>query len=167
MRIFKDSTTPRAISLGGTDGVLAYENGDYAWSAEQILKFGLAGKEIVRIDVNGSAPTKASILDVERYDATPEIAKRWVPARNAYRHDATIYCERSNLDELFSIVTEDPFWLIIADWTGQPHIVDMPLPKNVHMAGTQFVSIPNCWDATCIAAEGWHPRLHRDWTPLR
>src|SRR5487761_26960 len=160
MRIFKDSATPRAIGVAGTDGVLAYVNGAYAWPMDQIIRFGLAGKEVLRIDVIGNASHEATILDVERGDATPETAKQWVKERNDYRHDATLYCQRSNLDELFSRVTEDPFWLIVADWTGSPHIVEMPLPKNVHMAGTQFVSVANCWDATCIAAQGWHPRHH-------
>lgn len=156
---------PRKIGAAGIDGVLAYVNGDYAWREADIVRFSLADKEIVRIDVNGTAPHLAGILDVERYDATPETAKGWVPERNAYRHDATIYCDRANLDELFSVVT-DPFWLLVADWTGSPHILDIPLPKNVRMAGTQYSNLPGWFDVSCIADPGWHPRYHRDWHPI-
>lgn len=164
-RIFCDSTKPGLVPVKGTDGILPYVNGDYAWSNEQIAPFVTAGKQVVRIDVLGNAPRKASILDVERYDATVQNAKTWVPERNAFRMDATVYCARNTLEELFATVL-DPFWLILADPTGVPHTVDIPLPTHVHMAGTQFSWLTN-YDVTCITADGWHPRNHKNWFPLQ
>lgn len=165
-RIFRDSVNPQLIPLAGTDGVLPYVNGDYAWTDLQIGRFVEARKQVVRIDVNGTAPRKASILDVERYDATPAMAKKWVPQRNAFRLDATLYCGLANLDELFATVT-DPFWLIVADWDNNPAQLNIPLPAHVHMAGKQFSSITNQFDVTSVTADGWHPKNHGKWFPLQ
>jgi hypothetical protein len=164
-RIFRDSTTPDRIPLS-CDGVLAYANGDYAWDAPAVDEFLKAGKQVIRIDVNGSVPHRASILDVERYDATPQTARGWIPERNAYRQDATVYCGRDGLEELFSILVPEPYWLIVADWTGSPHQLGIPLPKGVRMAGTQYASLPSLFDTSAIYADGWHPVHHKDWIPV-
>ncbi|HEX4661882.1 MAG TPA: hypothetical protein VH307_31185 [Streptosporangiaceae bacterium] len=163
-RIFKDSIKPRLITPDGIDGVLAYVNGDFAWPDADIARFVNARKQVMRIDVIGNAPRKASILDVERYDATPQTAKTWVPERNAFRSDATLYSDRANLDELFATVT-DPYWLWVADWTGSPHWLDIPFPKNVKLAGVQYAS-NWAWDTSCFDADGWHPVQHKNWTPV-
>lgn len=155
IRIFRDSVSPQKISVAGMDGVLAYANGDFAWPASQIRRFAVAGKQIAHIDVDGTAPNKAAILDVERFDATPETARTWIPQRNAFRDDAAIYCSRFNLDQLFSMLTGLSYWLIVADWTGTPHVVDMPLPPGVRYLGTQYSSVLP-YDVTAIYADDWH-----------
>lgn len=166
MRIFHDSAQPNKIPLGIGDGVLAYINGDYAWPAGAQVDFIGARKQLVRIDVIGNVPLRASILDVERGDATPQAAKTWIPQRNAYRSDATVYIERANLDELFAVTGNEPYWLIVADWTGSPHELDIPLPRGVRIAGTQFASVPNQFDVSAIYADGWHPVRHKDWVKV-
>lgn len=165
IRIFRDSINPGSIPLGNGDGVMAYANGKYAWPPAAAQQFIRWGKQVVHIDVDGSAPHAASILDVERYDATPAIAADWIQQRNMYRQDATIYIERAALDALFAVTDGLPYWLIVADWTGSPHEITMPLPKGVRMAGTQFASL-GIFDSTAIYADGWHPVLHRDWIPV-
>lgn len=156
LRIFRDSVTPQLIPLDGTDGVLAYANGHYTWPQSQITRFAQAGKQIARIDVIGNAPRQASILDVERFDATPQTARTWVPERNAFRGDAVIYCSRANLDELFAALAGESYWLLVADWTGAPHELGMPLPPGVKMLGTQYANTP-AYDVSAIYADGWHP----------
>jgi hypothetical protein len=166
MRLFRDSTNPGAISASTTDGVLAYANGDYAWDLAEVERFIVAGKQVVHIDVNGTAPHRASVLDVERYDATPQTARDWIRQRNIYRRDATVYCGKDNLAELFAATAGLDYWLLVADWTGSPHNLAMPLPDLVMMAGTQFVSLPSLFDSSAIYADGWHPANHRDWIPV-
>lgn len=155
-RIFRDSVTPGQIPIDGTDGVMVYINGDYQWSFMQVDRFIRTKKQIVRIDVIGNAPMKAAILDVERYDATPQMAKTWIGQRNAFRGDATIYCSRSNLDELFSVCMGEIYWVLIADWTGAPHECDIPMPPGVRQIGTQYASTP-AWDVSSVYAAEWHP----------
>lgn len=164
-RIFRDSVVPSRIPMS-SDGVLAYANGDYAWDTAAISEFVQAGKQVVRIDVTGAIPHQASILDVERYDATPQIARSWIPQRNAYRQDATVYCGRASLEELFAATAGEPYWLLVADWTGSPHQLGVTLPKGVRMAGTQYASLPSLFDTSAIYAEGWHPVHHKDWIPV-
>lgn len=164
-RIFRDSILPKAIPTDHTDGVLAYVNGLFAWSNAEVGRFIGAGKQVIRIDVIGNAPKKASILDVERFDATPQIARTWIQQRNSYRRDATIYCSRDNLSDLFQEVGDEPFWLLAADWTGAPHRLTVPLPPNAHLAGVQYSSTP-MYDVSSIIADGWHPADHKNWQPL-
>lgn len=157
MRIFRDSTTPRLIPVSGTDGVLVYANGDYIWPEEQVARFTAAGKQVAHIDVIGNGWRLAKILDVERYDATIGTARTWIPQRNEFRGDATIYTGHDNLDELFSACHGLAYWLIVADWTGSPHELSMPLPAGVKMAGTQYATVPGNFDTSAIYADQWHP----------
>lgn len=166
VRIFRDSVNPGLIPLDTTDGVMPYINGDYAWSFDTQGRFITARKQLVRIDVIGNAPHQASILDVERGDATPQTARLWIPQRNEFRSDATVYIQRSNLDELFAETAGLDYWLIVADWTGIPHELEMVLPGGVRMAGTQFATLKNQFDVTAIYADGWHPVHHQDWIPV-
>lgn len=156
MRIFRDSVNPKMIPLHGTDGVMPYVNGDYAWSFLEVERFALARRQVVRIDVNGTAYRKASILDVERYDATPDTAVLWIRRRNLFRGDATIYCNRGTLDELFAKCDGLEYWLFLADWTGSPHQPGLALPRGVRLAAVQYETIPGAYDATAVYADDWH-----------
>lgn len=167
MRIFRDSVNPARITPSHVDGVMPYVNGTYAWPEDEIQRFVLAGKQIVRIDIAGDAPHLASILDVERGDATPETAGAWIEQRNAYREDATVYISETNLLALFKATAGLSFWVLAADWTGSPHQLDnIALPRGVRMAGTQYASVPTLYDCSAIYDEGWHPAKHRDWIPV-
>lgn len=157
-RNFKDSVTPARISINGTDGVIAYCNGDYAWTAAEEERFTAAGKQVLHYDVIGNAWLKASILDVERYDATPDTAREWIQERNAYRHDATIYISKDNVSELFAKCGGLTYWLLLADWTGVPHMPRIPVPGGVRIAGSQYATIKGEFDASSVYADDWHPR---------
>lgn len=158
-RIFKDSTRPQLIPTAGTDGVLVYYNGKYAWQVPDVNRFLNAGKQVRHIDVIGNAWHRCAILDVERFDATVETAKTWIPQRDhMFNNDATVYIERSGLTELFDTCRGAPYWLIVADWTGAPHTLsDITLPKGVRIAGVQYNTIPNVYDVSAIYAPDWYP----------
>jgi hypothetical protein len=78
-----DSTTPSAIPSG--QPAASYVNGSYAASPSQ-----MNGHSVVWIDTNGSAPAKASALDVEPGDATPAGAATWAKARLAANPHAVV-----------------------------------------------------------------------------
>jgi hypothetical protein len=160
VRIFADSVEPSSIPTGGIDGVLAYQNGKYAWPAAQLQRFIAARKQLFRFDVIGNAWHEASILDVERYDATPEIANKWIRTRDSYRGDATIYIDRSNLSSLLDACRGLRYWVIIADWTGQPHTLNLGLPIGVRLAGVQYLHTTG-YDLTAIEDDRWHPQVEK------
>lgn len=119
-----DSVTPSAIS--GKAVVATYATGNYAVSRAQVH-----ASKVLRIDTNGSAPTAASILDVEPGDATPAGAAAWAKARlTANPHVlARIYTMRSEWAAVKAAIGTLPahmqsqirYW--IADPTGVPHVV--------------------------------------------
>lgn len=153
-RIFRDAVTPHLIPMIGLDGVFAYANGHYAWPEAEAERFRKAGKQVAHIDVNGTGWRLARILDVERFDATPEDAAEWIPLRNKFRQDATIYHSRAGLPDLFAVTRGLKYSLIVADWTGRPHRVTDEMPEGVTNVGTQYVNTRN-WDATVIYDDAW------------
>jgi hypothetical protein len=157
LRIFRDSVLPARISVTGTNGVMPYVNGDYAWPLAEQDRFTEAGIQLAHIDVNGTAWRQAKILDVERYDATVETAPDWIEQRDRFRGDATIYIAKSNIDSLFKACAGCSYWVIVADWTGSPHEIEMPWPDGVKFAGTQYATVPNQFDVTAIYADDWQP----------
>jgi hypothetical protein len=156
-RIFRDSVTPSAIPLEGISGVLGYANGRYRWMPRDIGRFIQAGLQRAMIDVSGTVWQAAAILDVERYDATPETARTWIPQRNTFRGDATVYCGKDSCEALFAATSHlpGPYWLIVADWTGKPHIPVLTLPPNVRLAGCQYLNTAE-YDESVITDDRWH-----------
>jgi len=49
----------------------------------------------------------------------------------------------------------EKYWLIVADWTGHPHIPAVTLPDNVRLAGVQYLNTPH-YDESAILSEEWH-----------
>lgn len=89
--IMRDSTRAGLIPPG-TPVVAGYGDGIYAWSAADWALFPRA----VKLSIVVNAEHAGDILDVERYDATPEDIPGWCerfdrPGRRA----PTIYCSRS------------------------------------------------------------------------
>jgi hypothetical protein len=119
-----DSVTPAQIPSGHP--VATYANGSYAVSPSQV-----SGKQVIWIDTNGSAPTKASVLDVEPGDATPAEAAAWAQARlTANPHaDVRIYTMLSEWAAAKAAIATLPGWMQshvkwwIADPTGVQHVV--------------------------------------------
>jgi hypothetical protein len=123
--VFYDSVTPGEIPSGHV--VATYADGPYAVSPSQVS----GAKWVLWIDVNGSDPTNAQVLDVEPGDATPTTAATWAQERltahpNGY---AVIYTMLSDWSAVKSAIATLPssmqshvrYW--IADPTGVPHVV--------------------------------------------
>jgi hypothetical protein len=123
--VFYDSVTPGQIPAGNV--LATYADGPYAVSPSQIS----GAKWVLWIDVNGSDPTNAQVLDVEPGDATPTTAATWAQERltahpNGY---AVIYTMLSEWPAVKSAIATLPssmqshvrYW--IADPTGVPHVV--------------------------------------------
>lgn len=136
--------------------VAIYRNGRYAadWDAVQ-KRFPKA--QLVGIDVDGT-DTDAGVLDVERYDATPQDVPNWV-ARRLEAHPngvlCRVYCNKytwpqvrgyvSNLAPAQRVAVR--YW--VADWTDEPH-----LPQGADAC--QYESTAK-WDRSVIDVERFFP----------
>ncbi len=119
-----DSTTPSQIPTGHE--VATYADGAFAVAPHDVS----GGGHVVWIDTNGSDP-RASALDVEPGDATPQVAASWARAKLSAdpNSPAIIYTMRSEWPATQAAVSSLPahmrseirWW--IADPTGVPHMV--------------------------------------------
>jgi hypothetical protein len=119
-----DSVTPSA--LPAHNAIATYSNGSYAVSPSQVA----GHKTVLWIDVTGYN-YKASVLDVEPGDATPQQAANWAWHRlHAQPRDlAHIYTMLSEWPAVKAAIAHLPakmrshvrYW--IADPTGVPHVV--------------------------------------------
>lgn len=84
---------------------------------------------LVWIDVNGTDPAGAYWLDVERFDATPEMVGPWLDKRKEHIGDygsAGIYCNRSNLAAVQASAGERPHALWVATLDGTADVGPVP-----------------------------------------
>jgi hypothetical protein len=117
-----DSTDPAAIPDVFTlrpNGVIAYADGRWAWTPEQLARF----PRFESISVTGApgAMRVARWVDVERFDATSaEVPACW-DARRAYGFaDFGVYCDRSTVGEVLDATDgAEPLWWI-ATLDSQP-----------------------------------------------
>lgn len=109
--------------------ICAYGNGAYA-VAKADVQARYPGIPVKMIDVNGSDPGGCGILDIERFDATPDMFPHWARQR-LQLHPATIcraYMNLSTWPQVREYVQElseaerDRVRYWVADWTGQAHI---------------------------------------------
>ena len=161
LQTFRDTTQPRNMVIDSLfQGVFAYSNGEFEWPQEEIDRYVDAGKHLYRIDVIGNNPHGASILDVERFDATPETAGVWVPQRNTIDGDATVYVSLDSVSSVIDACEHDPLWLIVADFTGVPHIPALPaLPANIKLAAVQYETFPQ-FDLSAVYSADWLAGKH-------
>lgn len=131
-RVMRDSTTPTDIPVHGTDIVAGYANGDFKWSKEGFNRF--PGIPHVHIDVFGTDPEGAGIIDVEPKCADVHTAVTWAKQRKAafpHRYPPIIYCNRDTLTPLFNAMNaaglhiEKDFRLWIATLDGTKAVKDM------------------------------------------
>lgn len=87
-RLFYDSVNAMAIPADAV-GVMGYVDGAFKWSDADWAHFPAAVK--VRIAVFAWT-NDGHLLDVERFDATPEQAPGWVLMRRAAGVDPSVYC---------------------------------------------------------------------------
>jgi hypothetical protein len=119
-----DSVTPAQIP--GNHPIATYATGSYAVSPSQV-----AGKQVIWIDTNGSAPTKASVLDIEPGNVSPSAAAGWAKARltNDPHAVVRIYTMLSQWNAAKASIATLPAWMQshvkwwIADPTGVQHVV--------------------------------------------
>jgi hypothetical protein len=155
--IFRDTVSPQAMAIDDSyQGVIAYANGRYAWPAAEVSRFLHAGKRLHKYDVNGSGVQIADVLDVERYDATPQQARGWVEERWATHSTAACYLSLDVVPELVRCLGPVPCYLIVAHWTGKPHIPELALPPHIVHAGTQYANLPHLgYDLLAIYSRPW------------
>jgi hypothetical protein len=82
-----------AAILSAIPLVAGYDDGDYAWSAEDWDRF--PNSVHVHIVVHAST-NSGSVLDVENGDATPAQAVGWVVMRRAAGADPSVYCNQQD-----------------------------------------------------------------------
>jgi hypothetical protein len=157
--IFRDTIHPEQLALPDPsyDGVFYYVNGAISeWPAEQVQRFKSAGKRLHAIDVIGDAPGLADILDVEKGAATVAQVPAWIEERWKTHSTAGVYCSRSKVPAIVSVLDGLPSYLIVADWlpSMQPHIPALALPRNIVLAGVQYASYTD-YDLTAIYSRAW------------
>lgn len=129
-RIMRDSNTPKAIPVHGTELVAGYVNGTYKWQPGEFARF--PGIPHVHIDIFGGDPEEAGVLDVEPHCAPVSAAPPWAKKRKALFPDGyppVIYCNRSTLTPLFNamnaagleIKRDFRIWLATLDGTKRIH----------------------------------------------
>jgi hypothetical protein len=155
-----DGITPGGLPADAA-AVAGYVNGKYAWRPAAWTRFPRAAK--VRIDVKGNAPTLASVIDVERYDATPADAPRFITVRDAFRPGtATVYCNRVTLPAVLAATAAGQlaFWLWLAEWsTTSAAPLALDLPARVTLAACQHAHL-TAWDESAVYSSAWlaqHP----------
>jgi hypothetical protein len=165
-----DSTRLESIPLS-VQIAAVYRNGLYAARPADVAgRFPASRYVVVWIDVNGSAPESCQILDVERYDASPEQAPGWIRRRRALVHTSlpTVYCDRSTLTAVqlhcgaagLKSGTDYQLWISTLDGTttldGTPS--GRPLLSIPGVVAIQLHGGPSApWDQSTVYNDRWHP----------
>jgi hypothetical protein len=170
MRIVLDSVNYSAVMPLRFAHKIGYFNGKVsAWPASAIEEARAAGELLALVDVLGNAPRQAAIVDWEKLDVQdPTVLKWWVRERNSFRGDATIYCNRSSLANVLSIMDgQGEYWNL---WLAAPSgdsqapktAPDLGLPRNVRLLGIQYLiaeagTAPEFdYDLSIFYDDGWH-----------
>ena len=165
MRTMGDATTlaniPPSVQIVG-----CYRNGLYAADPNHLnTLFPLNRYVHVWIDVDGSHPESAQVLDVERFDATPEQAPGWVIARRKVVHTSlpTVYCDRDTLPHVLAecaaegLIAAEHYQLWIAtldlseSWNGKL------LSQVPGVVAVQVETVAGAWDRSVVYNDHWHP----------
>ncbi len=140
-----DSTDPSAIPFDG-ELVAGYVDGRYAWSPVQWATF----PRKVHVPIAVFASTDDGIvLDVERWDATPQQAPDWVLMRRAAGVDPTVYCAFDSwftVRNAFSVrgVAQPHWW--IADYDNVQVIYPDTVAKQYQStAGYDLSIVADYW----------------------
>jgi len=166
-RLTLDSVNFSAVSATRWPHLIGYINGHVsAWSPGEIAETRADGRLLALVDVLGTQPLSASILDFERGDVqSPTVVRAWLQARNQFRGDGTVYCSASSIPAVVSGLRGERCNLWVADLTadGEPpfDVPDYPgLPAGVRVIARQFVLGPKSggdYDMSVIYADDWHP----------
>lgn len=166
-RLVLDSVNFSALAATRWPHLIGYVNGRIsAWTPAQINQTRQRGQLLALVDVLGTEPDKASILDFERGDVqSPRVVHGWVRARNQFADDGTVYCSPRSIPAVVSGLRGEKCNLVVVDLTddGEPPftVPHYPgLPNNVRVIGRQFVFGPRSggdYDMSVFYADDWHP----------
>lgn len=157
IRIAFDSTTPEAIPRWA-EMVWGYADGAFAWPATAWHRFPRASR--VNICVTGD-PRVGDMLDVERFDATPDHAPAWVKGR----HDdgvenVALYASRDTWETLQPIMDRSGvrgFFKVVATLDRTiilPGIPPLEGPAAIQAFGAADLGIHA--DMAFVFDDGWH-----------
>jgi hypothetical protein len=158
----RDSTVLGDIPIHGTELVAGYVNGSGAATEADFARF--RGIPHVHIDVLGTAPELAGVLDFE--DGNPPTAEdcvSWAKRRRAAfpgHYPAVIYCDRSHLTPLFNAMNAAglqiarDFRLWIATLDGTKRVADMTGVTAVQFAGESMTG--GHFDESIVYDDNWH-----------
>lgn len=139
--------------------VAGYINGNFNWAAANGAFDKWQKAAHVRIDVTGANPASASVLDVEKGDATPDHAKQWIEDRNALGFKSVIYCDRSTMPAVMastgSLIHGKDYFFWIATLDGTKTLPDMTGVIAVQYADAKMTGFDA--DESIVYDDTWHP----------
>jgi hypothetical protein len=158
-RVMRDSVTPNAIPVQGTQIVAVYRNGKFA-ANDAAVAARFPGVPVAWIDVIGNDPAGAGVLDVENGDATPATAVHWVAARHTVEAKPVLYVNRSNVTAVFNAMAANGFkigvhfriWLATLD--GTTTVPDMTGVVAVQAKGSDRTGAN--YDESVVYDATWH-----------
>lgn len=148
-----------------------YLNGkESAWPADALREQHARGELLGLIDVLGTEPHQAAIIDWEHGDVQdPNRLRWWVGERNSFRGDAVVYSDKDSMPAVISALhgTNEYYQLLVANLTsdGQPprHPTDFGLPPNVRLLGEQYAwpaKTGGPYDLSILFNDAWHAAGH-------
>ena len=161
-RLMRESTNLNDIPIHGTDLVAGYVNGSGAASKEDFARFH--GIPHVHIDVFGTAPAEAGVLDFEQFNPrTADGCAIWAKQRRAAlpnHYPPVIRCDRSHLTSVFNamnaagleIVKDFRLWIATLD--GTKTVPDMTGVTAVQFAGESMTG--GHFDESIVYDDDWH-----------
>lgn len=166
MRTMGDAVTLANIPLS-VDIAAVYRNGLFAADPAQLNQRFPATRYVhVWIDVNGSCPESAQVLDIEAGDAGPNQAPGWVKARRAVVHTSlpTLYCDRAELLAVQAACAAEglksgrDYDLWISTLDGSEDFQGKPLAHIPGVVAVQVEGGPSAaWDRSVVYDDRWHP----------
>lgn len=141
-----------------------------AWPGAALAEQHARGELLALIDVLGTDPHQAAVLDWETGDVQdPDRLRWWVSERNGFRGDAVVYSDKSNLANVIGALhhTGEYYQLLVANLTpdGKPpaHPTDFQLPPNVRLLGEQYAwpaKTGGPYDLSILFNDSWHAASH-------
>jgi hypothetical protein len=166
-RLVLDSINFTAVAKTRWPHLIGYVNGHVsAWTPEEINRTRRAGQLLGLVDVLGTDPNNASIIDWERGDVqSAAVLRAWVIARNQFRHDATVYCQPRSVPTIAAALRGEPCNLFVVELTpdGEPPFSVPHYPgqaSNMRVIMRQFVFGPRSggdYDMSICYADNFHP----------
>ena len=159
-RLMRDSTNLRDIPIHGTDLVAGYVNGQFS-RQKDFARF--PGIPHVHIDVCGTDPEDAGVLDFETGNVPAPEVVQWAKRRRAAlpgHYAPVIYCDRAHLTPLFNAMNAagleiaKDFRLWIATLDGTKTVADMTGVTAVQFAGEGMTG--GHYDESIVYDDDWH-----------